>query len=264
MLVGDATAYGVLRPMVGLSGIALPDNPEELILPAGRAAGVGASELPDEAVVCSCNNVTKGATSSRPPTRTDDDHPRGVHRAGDLRLLQAGREEDRRGLLRRQGKVVDRSLCEHFPLTRQELFDVVAVHGYTPLRPDRRGATAAAAGATSASRRSPRSWPASSTATCSTDATRRAAGHQRRLPRQHPAQRHLLGRAADPRRRDHPGEADRDRRGRPRLRALHQDHRRPADRPVRRPDGGAARRSGGGWSTPASSPATPTARRCGP
>ena len=29
------------------------------------------------------------------------------------------------------GKVVDRSLCEHFPLTRQELFDVVAVHGYT-------------------------------------------------------------------------------------------------------------------------------------
>ena len=37
------------------------------------------------------------------------------------------------------GKVVDRSLCEHFPLTRQELFDVVAVHGYTPLRPDRRG-----------------------------------------------------------------------------------------------------------------------------
>ena len=30
-----------------------------------------------------------------------------------------------------QGKVVDRSLCEHFALTRQELFDVVAVHGYT-------------------------------------------------------------------------------------------------------------------------------------
>ena len=71
-------------------------------------------------------------------------------------------------------------------------------------------------------------------------ANRHAAGHQRRLPRQHPAQRHLLGRPAHPRRRDHPGEADRDRRGRPRLRALHEDHRRPADRPVRRPDGAAA------------------------
>ena len=29
-----------------------------------------------------------------------------------------------------QGRTIDRSLCEHFPLTRQELFDVVAVHGY--------------------------------------------------------------------------------------------------------------------------------------
>ena len=28
------------------------------------------------------------------------------------------------------GRVVDRSICEHFPLTRQELYDVVAVHGY--------------------------------------------------------------------------------------------------------------------------------------
>ena len=28
------------------------------------------------------------------------------------------------------GKVVDKGLCEHFALTRQELFDLVAVHGY--------------------------------------------------------------------------------------------------------------------------------------
>ena len=69
----------------------------------------------------------------------------------------------------------------------------------------------------------------------------RPAGHQRPLPGQHPAQRHLLGRAAHPRRRDHPGQADRDRRGGPRLRPLHQDHRRAADRPVRRPRRAAAR-----------------------
>ena len=37
ILVGDAAAYGILRPMVA-SGIALPDNPEDLILPAGRGA----------------------------------------------------------------------------------------------------------------------------------------------------------------------------------------------------------------------------------
>ena len=41
------------------------------------------------------------------------------------------------------------------------------------------------------------------------------AGHQRPLPGQHPARRHLLGRAARAGRRDHPGTADRHRRGRP-------------------------------------------------
>ena len=39
-----------------------------------------------------------------------------------------------------------------------------------------------------------------------------AAGHQRPLPRQHPARRHLLGGAARPRRRDHARAADRARR----------------------------------------------------
>ena len=58
-----------------------------------------------------------------------------------LRLLQAaGRRRSSRTTSQAEGKVVDRSLCEHFPLTRQELFDVVAVHGYTQLRRDRRGA----------------------------------------------------------------------------------------------------------------------------
>src|SRR5690606_19669941 len=57
ILVGDASAYGVLRPMVS-SGMALPANPEELILPAAREGGLQIG-MPDDAVVCSCNNVTK-------------------------------------------------------------------------------------------------------------------------------------------------------------------------------------------------------------
>ena len=39
ILVGDASAYGMLRPMVaanGKGGIELPANPEDLILPASR------------------------------------------------------------------------------------------------------------------------------------------------------------------------------------------------------------------------------------
>jgi nitrite reductase (NADH) large subunit len=135
ILVGDATAYGVLRPMVA-SGIKLPDNPEELILPAGRGAGaLSGAGLPDEAVVCSCNNVTKAAILDR--VSTDDepcDSPACVTKCskagstcGSCKPLVKQIVE---GHFAAQGRVVDRSLCEHFPLTRQELFDVVAVHGY--------------------------------------------------------------------------------------------------------------------------------------
>lgn len=133
VLVGDASAYGLLRPMVA-SGMLLPDNPEELILPESRGAlQLG---LPDEAVVCSCNNVTKRDLLDA----VDVD---GEHACEDLASTKActgagttcgscvptvkGIIED---YFTGVGKEVDRSLCEHFPLTRQELFDVVAVHGY--------------------------------------------------------------------------------------------------------------------------------------
>src|SRR5262249_24313492 len=60
VLVGDASSYGVLRPMVGS---ALPGDPLALIAPAqsgGGAAGLGVGALPASAQICSCNNVTKG------------------------------------------------------------------------------------------------------------------------------------------------------------------------------------------------------------
>ena len=62
---------------------------------------------------------------------------------------------------------------------------------------------------------------------------RDAAGHQRPLPRQHPARRTVFGGPARSRRRDHAGEAHRPGRGRPQVRPLHQDHRGPAHRPLR-------------------------------
>ncbi|HEX6875180.1 MAG TPA: FAD-dependent oxidoreductase, partial [Nocardioidaceae bacterium] len=50
ILVGDASSYGALRPMVS-SGIPLPENPEELILPAATGrSGATAAGMPDEAV----------------------------------------------------------------------------------------------------------------------------------------------------------------------------------------------------------------------
>ncbi|GAB3999378.1 nitrite reductase large subunit NirB [Nocardioides marmoraquaticus] len=131
VLVGDATAYGVLRPMVA-SGLALPENPEELILPAGRGgAEIG---LPDEAQVCSCNDVSKGDIVER-VRREACDSPACVTRCtsagatcGSCKPVVKKIVED---FFASVGREVDRSLCEHFALTRAELFDVVRVHGHT-------------------------------------------------------------------------------------------------------------------------------------
>ncbi|PUA81566.1 nitrite reductase large subunit NirB [Nocardioides currus] len=130
ILVGDASAYGVLRPLVA-SGIALPDNPESLILPV--SSGAAPLGMPDEAQVCSCNDVTKGQIKhavGEEGCETVADVKR-CTRAGStcgscVGLVKSIIEEHFESV----GKVVDRGLCEHFRLSRQELFDIVAVHGY--------------------------------------------------------------------------------------------------------------------------------------
>ncbi|MFB9314357.1 nitrite reductase large subunit NirB [Nocardioides plantarum] len=125
ILVGDASAYGVLRPMVA-SGLPLPANPEELILPV--TSGVSTSSttgFPDEAQVCSCNDVTKADIVA---AAADGGTTRAGTTCGSCKTLTKKIIED---YYEAQGKVVDRSLCEHFALTRQELFEVVAIHEHT-------------------------------------------------------------------------------------------------------------------------------------
>jgi nitrite reductase (NADH) large subunit len=142
VLVGDATAYGILRPMVagnGRPGMELPENPEELILPAARA-GVE-MELPDDMQVCSCNDVTKAeikAAVSDESTVNDGapcsdaacvtTHTRAGSTCGSCKTVVKKIVENH---FAATGKTVDKSLCQHFRMTRQELFDVVAIHGYT-------------------------------------------------------------------------------------------------------------------------------------
>jgi len=131
ILVGDASAYGVLRPMVS-SGIPLPENPEDLILPASR--GTTQVGMTDETVVCSCQNVTKGAICSAIDGSAD--------KAGcaDLGCIKSCTKAGSvcgscvptvRNLLAERltsaGREVSNALCEHFAMSRQELFDLVAV-----------------------------------------------------------------------------------------------------------------------------------------
>ncbi|HWU22240.1 MAG TPA: nitrite reductase large subunit NirB [Nocardioides sp.] len=137
ILVGDASQYGVLRPLVA-SGMTLPDNPEDLILPASRG-GVEIG-LPDEAQVCSCNNVTKAeivAAVSDDATLNDGGPcsdagcvtkcTKAGSTCGSCKPVVKKIVED---FFAASGKTVDKSLCAHFPMTRQELYEVVAIHGY--------------------------------------------------------------------------------------------------------------------------------------
>jgi nitrite reductase (NADH) large subunit len=128
VLVGDASAYASLRPMVGRE---LPGDPGAFLLPAG-GAGAPDLELPDEATVCSCNNVTAG--SIRHAVTDEGCHDLGAvkacTRAGTscgscLPLVKKLMTTELAAL----GVSVSTALCEHFALSRAQLYDAVRVAG---------------------------------------------------------------------------------------------------------------------------------------
>jgi nitrite reductase (NADH) large subunit len=126
VLVGDASSYGVLRPLVGSQ---LPGDPVALIAPAGSADGpaIGVGALPDEAQICSCNNVTKAALSSAIAD--------GACTVADLKGCTAAGTSCGScvpllsQLLAAEGVEVSKALCEHFPQSRTELFEIVQASG---------------------------------------------------------------------------------------------------------------------------------------
>ena len=122
ILVGDATAYGTLRPLVGRP---LPADPASLIAPAGAEVGVGA--LPDEAQICSCNAVSKGAICSAISDGACDvptikaTTAAGTSCGSCVPMLKR--------LLEAQGVEQSKALCEHFTQSRAELFQIVQATG---------------------------------------------------------------------------------------------------------------------------------------
>lgn len=124
ILVGDASAYGVLRPMVASE---LPGDPLSLIAPAGTGEGAGAlgvGALPDIAQICSCNNVTKGDLKEAICGGcTDVPGLKKCTLAGTscgscVPLLKQ--------LLEAEGVEQSTSLCEHFSQSRAELFEIIS------------------------------------------------------------------------------------------------------------------------------------------
>ncbi|MFC6087426.1 nitrite reductase large subunit NirB [Sphaerisporangium aureirubrum] len=122
--VGDAAPYAMLRPLVGRE---LPGSASELLF-----AGVTGSSVvpPDDAAVCSCNNVTRGEIRAAVAEQglTDVAGVKKCTRAGTtcgscVPALAA--------ILAAEGVAQSKALCEHFDHSRPELFDIVRLRGIT-------------------------------------------------------------------------------------------------------------------------------------
>nr|WP_189182395.1 nitrite reductase large subunit NirB [Microbispora rosea] len=122
--VGDAGPYNTLRPFVGKP---LPGTPSDLLF---AGAGKASVDLPDDAQVCSCNNVTAGTIRVAIADKglTDVQGVKDCTRAGTtcgscVPMLKQ--------ILVKSGVDVGKALCEHFSYSRAELFDIVNVRGIT-------------------------------------------------------------------------------------------------------------------------------------
>ncbi|QBI54293.1 nitrite reductase large subunit NirB [Streptomonospora litoralis] len=128
ILVGDASAYAGLRPLVGRE---LPGDPLDLIAGdrSGAGGGAGVAALPDDAQVCSCNAVTKGAVRTAiDEGSTDIGALKSCTKAGTscgscVPMLKT--------LLADSGIEQSTALCEHFDHSRAELVEIITATGTT-------------------------------------------------------------------------------------------------------------------------------------
>jgi nitrite reductase (NADH) large subunit len=129
ILVGDASAYDLLKPLAG-TDTPLPAAPSRYLLPPSdgedAAGALGVGSLPDSATICSCHNVSKGALLSAITAE-------GCDTVGDLKSCTkagtgCGSCVPMLGkLLDAAGVAQSTALCAHFPQTRAELYEIVLV-----------------------------------------------------------------------------------------------------------------------------------------
>ena len=134
ILIGDATQYNMLLQTVN-NKLVIPQNADDLILGvrngSGEKGGAGVMSLPGEALICSCEAVTKGDICG---AITDEN----------LSTVEALKKCTRAGTgcggciplvkdllletMKANGVYVKNIICEHFDYSRQELFDLVKIN----------------------------------------------------------------------------------------------------------------------------------------
>lgn len=136
ILVGDSSDYNALFQIYS-NGMALPKNPEDLILGSrgGESSSMGSvMDLPDTAVICSCENVTKGSiccsiTDGTCETLSDVVKlTKATTGCGGCKPMVVDLVKETQKSL---GKEVKDVVCEHFAYSRQELYDIVKINKFT-------------------------------------------------------------------------------------------------------------------------------------
>jgi nitrite reductase (NADH) large subunit len=132
ILVGDAADFGTLLQMV-LNGMPLPAKPESLILPFMEGKkGLGIDLLPDAALICSCNGVSKGMICT---AIAEGCNSLGALKKKTKAATSCGgcaplAKQVLDAEMKKRGFSVNNHLCEHFPHSRQELFHLIKVNKY--------------------------------------------------------------------------------------------------------------------------------------
>ena len=127
VLVGDASDYPVLS-LLAKTGEELQAAPSQLAGVGGESAAATSLPLGDSAQVCSCNNVTKREIVSAIREQglstvgaVKEGTAAGTGCGGCLPLVTNLLNAE----LEASGRSLNHYICEHFPYTRQDLFDIV-------------------------------------------------------------------------------------------------------------------------------------------
>lgn len=130
ILIGDASGYGSLS-LLAKSADKLPCSPHELVVGTGGGiTGGNAADMPDEAQICSCNNVTKSQICSAIAEQelTSVDQVKACTKAGGgcggcMPLVTDLFKAE----MAAAGIAVNNHLCEHFEYSRTELFNIIKI-----------------------------------------------------------------------------------------------------------------------------------------
>lgn len=133
ILVGDAAEYNMLLQTVK-NKVVLPPDASEVLLGArggGAPAGSGVAGLPGDALICSCEGITKEVIEGQVNAGCETldavkkSCKAGTGCGGCVPMVKDIIEHT----LKAQGKYVRKTVCEHFAYSRQELYDLVKMKG---------------------------------------------------------------------------------------------------------------------------------------